>query len=180
LTTIYAGIDPGKTGALAFALGDAHWQVEDCPLIETSTVRRKNKKTGKVTETVKKEASPLLMAELFRDAIRAAGRANPNLVVYIEKVAAMPGQGVTSMFSFGRNFGQWEGVITALGCSVHYVTPQRWMKTMLADMPKGKESARMRALQLFPHLADRLKFKKNNGRADALLIAEYGRRVELG
>ena len=179
MTTIHVGIDPGKEGAIAFHQNGT-WRVEDCPLVETKTVRRKNKKTGKITETVKKESSPLLMTTLFQDALTEAGRSNPKFVVYIEKVGAMPGQGVTSMFSFGRNFGQWEGVIAALRCEVHYVTPRRWKKEMLADMPKGKESGRMRALQRFPYLASSLKFKKNHGRAEALLIGEYGRLALKG
>lgn len=178
MNVVYMGIDPGKSGALAMRSLDGLWRGVDCPLVETKTVKRKNKKTGKITTTVKKESSPVLMAGLIRDVMAAAVHKDARFVLYIEKVSAMPGQGVTSMFSFGRNFGQWEGVIAALGCEVHYVTPQRWKKVMLADAPKGKESARMKALQLFPYLADELKFKKNEGRAEALLIGEYGRRTE--
>jgi crossover junction endodeoxyribonuclease RuvC len=170
--TIYIGIDPGKSGAIAL-YENGVWRVEDCPLVETSTKTRKNKETGKITKTTKKESSPLLMAEIFGECPE-----DVRVVVTIEKVSAMPGQGVTSMFSFGRNFGQWEGVVAALGCVVNYVTPQRWKKAMLADMPKGKEASRMRALQLFPYLANDLKLKKHDGRAEALLIGEYGRRAE--
>jgi crossover junction endodeoxyribonuclease RuvC len=177
MSTIHVGVDPGKGGAIAFHVG-GRWLVHDCPLVETSTKTRTNKKTGKKIVTVKKESSPILMATLFRDVLEKEGRSNPKFVVHVEKVSAMPGQGVTSMFSFGRNFGQWEGVIAALGCEVHYVTPQRWKKTMLAGQPKGKEAARMRALQLFPYLVDALKRKKDDGRAEALLIGEYGRGVE--
>jgi crossover junction endodeoxyribonuclease RuvC len=171
------GIDPGKTGALAMRSLDGLWRGVDCPLVETSTKTRTNKKTGKKTTTVKKESSPILMAGLIRDVRDAAVHKDARLVVFVEKVSAMPGQGVTSMFSFGRNFGQWEGAIAALGCEIHYVTPQRWKKVMLADAPKGKEAARMKALQLFPYLAEELKRKKDNGRAEALLIGEYGRRT---
>lgn len=177
MTVIHVGIDPGKGGAVAFCVDDM-WHVYDCPLVETSTKTRTNKTTGKKTTTVKKESSPVLMAKLFRDVLEAVERSNPRFVVHVEKVSAMPGQGVTSMFSFGRNFGQWEGVIASLGCEVHYVTPQRWKKAMLAGQPKGKEIARMRALQLFPYLADHLKRKKDDGRAEALLIGEHGRGVE--
>lgn len=173
MKVVHIGIDPGKSGALAVYM-DGTWRVADCPLVETSTKVRKNKTTGKVTKTVKKEASPVLMAGLIREAMQDGAR----VVVHIEKVSAMPGQGVTSMFSFGRNFGQWEGVVAAFGCALHYVTPQRWKKAMLAGQPKGKEASRMRALQLFPYLADELKRKKDDGRAEALLIGEHGRRAE--
>lgn len=173
--TVHVGIDPGKSGAVAI-YEQGKWRVFDCPLVETKTVTRKSKKTGKVTKNVKKEASPLLMAGIFREIGNGYALDGP-IVVHIEKVSAMPGQGVTSMFSFGRNYGQWEGVVAALNYVVNHVTPQRWKKTMLADMPKGKEVSRMRALQLFPYLANDLKFKKHDGRAEALLIGEYGRRT---
>ena len=169
------GIDPGKGGALAIHQ-DGAWRVEDCPLVETSTVKRKNKKTGKTTVTVKKESSPVLMAGLIRGVLADCGGPS-QVVVIVEKVSAMPGQGVTSMFSFGRNYGQWEGAIAALACETHHVTPQRWKKAMLADAAKGKEAARMKALQLFPYLAEELRLKKHDGRAEALLIGEYGRRA---
>ena len=177
MTTVYIGIDPGMSGGFAVAVDNGAWIVDDCPVIETSTKTRTDKKTGKKITTVKKEASPTLMAELLRNYIGGVSTGDGRVVVYIEKVSAMPGQGVTSMFSFGRNFGQWEGVASALRFEVYYVTPQRWQKVMLADMPKGKETARMQALRLFPYLAERLKFKKNHGRADAVLIGEYGRRT---
>ena len=174
MSVIHIGIDPGKGGAIAFYENEA-WRTVDCPLIETKRTTRKNKTTGKVTTTIKNESSPVLMAALLREISEAATSTSSRLVVHIEKVGAMPGQGVTSMFSFGRNFGQWEGVIAAYGCEVHYVTPQRWKKAMLAGQPKGKETSRMRALQLFPYLAHELKRKKDNGRAEALLIGEHGR-----
>ena len=46
--------------------------------------------------------------------------------VWIEKVGAMPGQGVSSMFQFGRSVGTIEGIIAALRLPISYVTPQKW------------------------------------------------------
>ena len=175
MTDIYVGIDPGKDGAVAFYVDK--WFVYDCPLIETSRKRVRSKKTGKMTERVKKESSPVLMTKLFHDVAVAAGITDPRYNVTIERVSAMPTQGVTSMFSFGRNFGQWEGVIAAIGCTVNHVSPVRWKRAMLKDLPKGKETSRLRAIQLFPDLAGELSRKKDNGRAEAVLIGEYGRRI---
>lgn len=100
--------------------------------------------------------------------------------VFIEKVHAMPGQGVVSMFTFGQNFGTWLGILAALGLSHTLVAPQTWKKEMLADLPKEKSSAVTRVLQLYPKLSDKFTRKKDHGRADALLIAEYGKRKVYG
>ena len=48
---------------------------------------------------------------------------------------------------------------------------------MMADMGKDKDASRLRAIQLFPVVANRLDRKKDDGRAEALLLAEYGRRL---
>lgn len=99
---------------------------------------------------------------------------------FIEKVHAMPGQGVCSMFSFGENFGHWQGILGALKIPYTLVAPQTWKKIMLKDMPKEKESSVQRCLQLYPQMVDSFKRKKDHNRADALLIAEYGRRLLNG
>lgn len=103
------------------------------------------------------------------------GYNNPQ--VFVEKVHAMPGQGVVSMFSFGENYGKWQGIIAALGYSYSMVAPQTWKKELLKDMPKEKESSIIRALQLFPGMSNFLSRKKDHNRAEALLIAEYGHRL---
>jgi len=91
---------------------------------------------------------------------------------YIEKVHARPGQGVTSMFTFGRNYGFLRGLLIALGIPFEEVTPQKWQKAM-GCMSKGdKNVTKQKAQQLFPDL------KITHATADALLIAEYGRRTE--
>jgi crossover junction endodeoxyribonuclease RuvC len=98
----------------------------------------------------------------------------------IEKVSAMPGQGVSSTFKFGTNFGQWIGRLEALGIPFDFVTPQKWKKAIFDSMPKGdvKEMSRDRAIRLFPEMALHLKRKKDHNRAEALLLAEYARRTD--
>lgn len=89
---------------------------------------------------------------------------------YLEKVHSMPGQGVVSTFSFGENFGWWQGVLGSLGIPYTTIRPQDWMKkyslqkTSASDKP-GLEVAR----KLFPEAP--LHLKKHHNRADALLIA---------
>ena len=89
----------------------------------------------------------------------------------IEQVGAMPGQGVTSMFRFGEAYGIIKGVLGGLRLPVELVTPSVWKREL--KVQKGKESSRLRALELFPEQTDLFKLKKHHGRADAALIALY-------
>jgi len=96
----------------------------------------------------------------------------------IEKVASMPGQGVSSTFKFGTNFGAWIGRLEALDIPFDFVTPQKWKKAMFDSMPRGDDVKAMsvnRALRIYPTMADRLKRKKDHNRAEAILLAEYAR-----
>ena len=146
------GIDPGKTGAAVLLDGDG--RIERC--WDTPTIVVGKKATYDLTAIAG-------IAKIARDY---------HTDVAVEQVHAMPGQGVTSMFEFGRGLGIWQGVIAAQLIPVTYYTPQAWQKTQLAGMPKGKGSARLRAKQLWPActLFDRV---KDDGRADAALIARH-------
>lgn len=97
----------------------------------------------------------------------------------LEKVSAMPKQGVASSFNFGANFGIWQGRLEALAIPFVFVTPQKWQKTVFDSARKGDRKAMSLDLarRLFPAMAEELKRKKDDGRADALLIAEYARRL---
>ena len=95
----------------------------------------------------------------------------PDLVIFLESVHSFPGQGVSSTFKFGKGYGFLRGVITALEIPLHDVTPQKWQKFM-GCMSKGdKNVTKQKAQQLFP------KLKITHATADAILIAEYGRRT---
>jgi crossover junction endodeoxyribonuclease RuvC len=87
----------------------------------------------------------------------------------------MPGQGVTSMFNFGRSYGDVRGVIGAMEVPLHFVTPQKWKKHF--GLSSDKEQSRLRAIRMFPAVADSFKRKKDDGRAEAALIALYGSEV---
>ena len=94
--------------------------------------------------------------------------------VFLERVHSMPGQGVSSVFTFGRGYGFLRGVITALKYPLHDVIPQRWQKA-LGCLTKGdKNVSKQKAQQLFPQLT------VTHNTADSLLIAEYGRLIVLG
>jgi len=86
-------------------------------------------------------------------------------------------QGAASLFNFGRAYGVPEGILAALGIRVTFVQPREWKKVFRLDA--DKEKSRKRATELFPQAADQWRFKKDADRAEAALLAEYGRREML-
>ena len=95
-----------------------------------------------------------------------------NCRAYIEQVHSSPQMGVKSAFTFGNGFGHLEMALTACGIPFERIRPQAWQKA-LGCMTKGdKNVSKRRAQELFPTL------KIIHSTADALLIAEYGRRIK--
>ena len=92
--------------------------------------------------------------------------------VYIEKQQAMPKQGVSSTFKLGFAYGQIVAAVALSNIPYTIVTPSTWKRSM--NLPKDKDAARRLAVQWFPRQADKLKRKKDEHRAEALLIALYG------
>jgi Holliday junction resolvasome RuvABC endonuclease subunit len=92
---------------------------------------------------------------------------------YLEQVHSMPGQGVASSFKFGQGYGSLEMALTAAGIPFERVSPQKWQKA-LGCLTKGdKNVSKRKAQELFPTM------KVTHATADALLIAEWGRRQNL-
>ena len=99
-------------------------------------------------------------------------------IAAVEKVGAMPGQGVTSMFSFGQSFGFILGVLTAFGIPYQLVPPRKW-KAEFGLLNTEKQDSVAVAKRLFPNVSllptERCR-KESDGMSDALLMAEYARR----
>ena len=145
------GIDPGCSGAIVVM--DRRWNLIEWDLMPVI-------KVGKASRV-----NAAALAEMLRDF--DDGEA------YVEQVGAMPGQGVSSMFSFGHAAGVVAGVLGAMLIPVTLVTPQAWKKRS-ALIGKDKDAARTRAIQLWPAWRD-LDFKgKGQALADAALIARFG------
>lgn len=144
----FIGIDPGKTGAAALITSDGAHKILDYP------------------------GDPSLIVDRFRE-----WKLNHEIIMAaLEKVGARPGQGVVSMFTFGRNLGSWEGIIAAFGIPYLMPTPRQWQKGLVDQ--KAGEDPKARSLstarRLFPDAE--LTRKKDHGRADALLLAFWASR----
>ncbi|MBO1361805.1 hypothetical protein J2D73_18645 [Acetobacter sacchari] len=148
------GIDPGINGAVAI-MNERGDLIEVLDMPTTPTVV-----SGKTRSVV---SAPLLATMI---------RAHDPSSVWIEKVHAGPKMGSLSAMSFGIGVGVIEGVVAALGKPLTTARPAIWKKAM--SCPADKDAARTRAMQLFPTSADLFKRKKDDGRAEAAMIALYG------
>jgi hypothetical protein len=151
------GIDPGLSGGIAFYDGTT------LEVVATPVVVEEFMKNGK------KAKRNLMDLDKVRDLIE---QHKPDRAV-LEKVAARSGQGVTSMFRFGMNFGEHRGVMTALRVRFVEVTPQMWKRDYRLN--SDKDDSLDLAREVFPdHAKTSFKLKKHDGLAEAALIAKFG------
>lgn len=113
-------------------------------------------------------------AAALASALRLAGEVSKIEHAFVEAVNAHPDQGVVSMFNFGQAVGIVKGILAALSIRVTFVQPRVWKQVFRLNA--DKEGSRKRAGELFPRAADQWRFKKDADRAEAALIAEFGRR----
>lgn len=111
-------------------------------------------------------------------------RGRDDVQAIVEKVSAMPGQGVSSMFKFGRAYGIAQAFICAEGIPLIEVTPRAWQKEVFEGMPEqtktnGKRDTKKMSLVAASRLFPELHLKKD-WQSDSLLIAEYYRRKLFG
>jgi len=103
-----------------------------------------------------------------------------SVVAYLEKVHSMPGQGVSSTFKFGVEYGKILGALSAFGINKVDVTPVKWQKEFVCsrrrDEAKTVHKNRLKdaAKKLYPNE------KITLDTADAILIAVYGKQIESG
>lgn len=100
------------------------------------------------------------------------------VLAVLEKVHAMPKQGVTSMFNFGENLGMWKAFLAIHKIPHIIIPPQQWMKGLVtkSDGPNTKSAVKNVATRLFPE-AELFGSKGGykDGRGDALLMSYYAR-----
>lgn len=99
-------------------------------------------------------------------------------LIVLERVHAMPGQGVKSMFSFGQRLGELEGVLQALSLAYVFSRPQEWQKACGIPPKSGKKGIHEALAKIYP--AAVLKGPKGgimDGRCDALGLSHFGRKT---
>ena len=79
------------------------------------------------------------------------------------------------MFRFGCAYGATKMALAACGVPYSIITPQKWKSAVGVPTGADKEASRQRALQLFPREAANLARRKDHARADAMLIAYFGK-----
>jgi len=114
---IIIGVDPGISGAISIIENLKRPKVSVHGTPTTTEVKVVKKKKRYI-----KHYDLKAMSELIKPYV------GKNVLIYMEKVHAMTGQGVTSMFSFGRGVGIWEGIFAAHGLDYEEVSPSIWKK----------------------------------------------------
>tara|TARA_R110000782_G_scaffold47660_2_gene104696 strand:- start:300 stop:776 length:477 start_codon:yes stop_codon:yes gene_type:complete len=149
------GIDPGFTGAIALywpnSPYESNLEVYDMPVM-------KNPK-GKTI------INPHGILDIL------ANEGGKSLAV-VERVHSMPGQGISSAFRFGEGYGHLQMACAACKLPTKYVTPASWKKHF--QLSRSKKLSRSLAIQRFPNQAGLFARAKDDGRAEAALLALFG------
>lgn len=153
---IVLGIDPGQSGALAWVCGAEVIKIEDMPVFEVM-------KNGKP----RRELNVHGLASLLAD--------HPADVCFYEQVGGMEGDSPSSAFTFGRIAGAAEAAVKLSGARFEFVAPHVWKRAM-GLIGTAKDQSRAKATNRWPAFAAHFSRKKDDGRAEAALLAEYGRQ----
>lgn len=149
---ITIGFDPGKSGAIAFVKDQKVLACIPFPFVGDEL------DVGLVVEMIKSFVG--------------------DKKAVLEKVHAMPGQGVCSMFTFGKGYGELRGMLKAIGVPFIEPTPQQWKKKVLAgcDWKGNKMASCEHVMKRYPDICLTPGKKKipHDGMADAICLAEYG------
>tara|TARA_B100001027_G_scaffold206216_1_gene169606 strand:+ start:766 stop:1263 length:498 start_codon:yes stop_codon:yes gene_type:complete len=154
---IIVGIDPGIAGAICFFSNGNVIDVIDMPTMAEGKKNKKQVNGRQIFNEIKSIKSRFL---------------NENISVVVEQVSAMPGQGVTSMFNFGQSFGVIKGICSAMELPIYYVRPAKWKKYFNL-INSEKDASRTKVIEMFPKISHKLSRKKDNNKADSILIAKF-------
>jgi crossover junction endodeoxyribonuclease RuvC len=158
---IIIGVDPGISGAISIIENKKILEVYDTPTMIDGKKNKKQINSAHVTNIIKERLN-----------------SNKEVVVVVEQVNAMPGQGVTSMFNFGQSFGVIKGICAALSLPIYFVRPAKWKKHFNL-IKTNKDASRTKVIEAYPEISSKLHRKKDSNRADAILIALYFNDTQL-
>ena len=149
------GVDPGAGGALALLdTGLGALTVCDMPTAMVPAGKR----------MLRRQISEVWLADILR-------QYEPDCA-FIERVHALPKQGVTSSFTFGMAYGLVRGALATLAVPTHLITPNEWKKSF--RLGPDKNEARLVAARMFPANAASFIRVRDDGRAEAALLALFG------
>jgi len=164
---VYIGIDPGAKGFMCLQVC-GHSEIRYIPLRDGKEV---NPEIRKTLESIVVD---------FKD-----------IIACVEQVHAMPGQGRTSIFTFGVNYGYILGILHAYAIPVVHVPPMVWQREMWTAPDKvrtadgkinTKQTSYLAARRLHPTLTFRRNERCKNfddNMVDATLICDYAIRKNL-
>ena len=158
---IIIGIDPGISGAISILENKKILEVYDTPTMIEGKKNKRQINSAHVTNIIKERLNN-----------------EKEVIVVVEQVNAMPGQGVTSMFNFGQSFGVIKGICAALGLPIYFVRPAKWKKHFNL-IKTNKDASRTKVIEAYPEISGKLHRKKDSNRADAILIALYFNDTQL-
>ena len=158
---IIFGIDPGVSGAISVIENKKIIDIFDMPTMIDGKKNKKQVNGSQVANIIKEKLND-----------------KKEIIVVVEHVNAMPGQGVTSMFNFGQSFGVIKGICSALSLPIYFVRPTKWKKYFNL-IKTNKDASRTKVIQIYPEISSQLSRKKDSNKADAILIARYFNDTQL-
>ena len=158
---IIIGIDPGITGGISVLENKRIIEVYDMPTMIDGKKNKRQVNGAQVTNIIRERLD-----------------GGKEIIVVVEHVNAMPGQGVTSMFNFGQSFGVIKGICSALSIPIYFVRPTKWKKHFNL-IKTHKDASRTKVIEIYPNISSKLSRKKDSNKADAILIARYFNDTQL-
>ena len=158
---IIIGIDPGVSGGISVLENKKVIDVFEMPTMIDGKKNKKQVNGAQVSNIIKENIGK-----------------EKDIIVVVEHVNAMPGQGVTSMFNFGQSFGVIKGICSALSIPIYFVRPAKWKKYFNL-IKTNKDASRTKVIQVYPEISNQLARKKDSNKADAILIARYFNDTQL-
>ena len=151
------GIDPGISGAICFFEDGQVKEIVDMPVMADGKKNKRQVNGNQIYNEILKRINKFQKKDI---------------IVVIEQVSAMPGQGVTSMFNFGQSFGVLKGICSAMQLSMFFIRPAKWKK-YFGLIKTEKDASRTKVIEIFPYISSQLSRKKDSNKADAVLIASF-------
>lgn len=163
MSAIVLGIDPGHSGALAFYKPNVKkLHIFDMPLLAKGNSGRKEVHAIHLAGLLKRYA-PFTAVAVMEDV---------GAMIYVDQFGMRRGQGAAASFAFGKSSGVVVGALAALGIKVVAVKPSVWKS--LLNLSSDKSASIARAVYTFPEYAGWFARKKDDGRAEAALLAWLG------